>query len=162
MKSIIVAYDQNHAIGYQNKIPWKGMLPADMAHFKGLTIGKAVIMGHTTFDSIGGPLLNRLNIVLSHEQLQLDGVVSVSSLEEAYKVGEQYENVFVIGGAQIYQLALETVDRIYATEIKTAMDHADAYFPALDSKVWQTIDRQDHEPDDENIFAYSFVTYQRY
>ena len=162
MKSIIVAYDQNHAIGYQNHIPWEGMLPADMAHFKQLTVGKAVIMGQTTFKSIGGPLPDRLNIVLSHEKNQHIGVSFVSSLQEAYAISDQFENVFVIGGAQIYQLALDTVERIYATEIKTAMNNADVYFPALDPKIWQMTERQDHEADDENMFAYSFVMYQRY
>ncbi|MBC7746681.1 dihydrofolate reductase [Pedobacter sp.] len=162
MKSIIVAYDRNHAIGYQNKLPWAGMLPADVEHFRQMTTGKAVIMGRNTFDSLGAPLSNRLNIVLSHTKIALEDVVTVTSMEEAYSAAKRYENCFVIGGAQIFQLALQTVDTIYATEVDVAMERADEYFPSVDLSVWKTVNRQSFPADDENMFAYTYVTYERY
>ena len=157
MKYMIVAYDVNRTIGGKNAIPWQGLVPADMKHFRELTTGKTIIMGRNTYDSIGRPLPDRQNIVISRQQLKLDGVAVVSSLTQAYALAEGA--IFIIGGAQIYQLALNDVDTIYVTEIHTATD-GDVYFPEL-SDEWREVAREDHCADEKNAVDYSFVTYTK-
>ena len=157
MKYMIVAYDENRVIGGNNAIPWQGLVPADMKHFRELTAGNTIIMGRNTFDSIWRPLPNRQNIVISRTQQSIAGVTVVSSLAEAYALAER--NIFIIGGTQIYHLALKDVDILYATEIHTAT-HGDIVFPALGDD-WQETAREDHMADEKNKVNYSFVTYTR-
>lgn len=156
--SLVVAYDQKRTIGLNGTIPWLGKLPADMKHFRQITIGGTVLMGRKTFESIGKPLVDRTNIVVTHDQgFEFPGVVVLQSLE-AYQ-NPVAQEVFVIGGAQIYRQVLPYADRVYATEIETSCS-GDTFFPDLDES-WKEIDRERHLKDGTNHYNYSFVTYQR-
>jgi len=159
MKSIIVAYDRNRGIGAANDLLWTRDLPADLRHFKKMTTGHMIIMGRKTFDSIGRALPDRRNIVISHTYLEFEGVEFVSSLEEAYKRAAD-EDIFVIGGGQIYEMAIDTVDRILVTEVD-AVFPAEVFFPDIDPTLWTETSREHHEKDDANKYDYDFVTYER-
>ncbi len=161
MKKIIVAYDKNYGIGAHNDLLWQRDLPADLQHFKQLTIGHPVIMGRNTYLSIGRPLPGRRNIVICYQDEVIDGVEVVTSLEAAYALAGSDQDVFVIGGGQIYSLAFDTVDQIIATEVNAQFDQATIFFPAVEAEVWREIDRQHHQADDRNLYDYDFVTYQR-
>ncbi len=158
MKCIVVAYDTNRAIGANGDIPWIGKLPADMRHFRELTTGNTVIMGRKTYDSIGKPLPNRTNIVVTKQDVTIDGAIVVNSINEAYEKADS-DKVCIIGGAQIYELTLNTVDTIYATEINTK-SNGDVFFPTI-SDEWVETAREDFEADETNLFDYSFVTYTK-
>lgn len=138
-------------------IPWRGLLPADMRHFKELTMDKTVVMGRKTFESIGRPLPYRQNIVISRQDIEYDNVEVVHSLAHAYASAR--DEVAIIGGAEIYRLALDDVDVIYATEIQTVSD-GDTFFPVL-SSAWIETAREDHKADENNKFDYSFVTFTK-
>lgn len=160
MKSIVVAYDKNGGIGADNDLLWKRELPADLRHFRDLTHGDAVIMGRKTFESIGGALGGRKNIVISHYFKVQDGVVFARNLQEAYKEAEG-SDISVIGGGSIYEQALPDVDRIYATEVRAVFPNATVFFPKLDRSVWHEVTREPHRADGTNKYDYDFVTYQR-
>lgn len=161
MKASIVAYDRNRVIGDRGNIPWQGKMRADAYYFRDMTSGHPVIMGRGTYEAMGRLLPNRQNIIVTHQNLDVDGAIVVSSLDEAYKIAEVLdENVFVIGGGQIYETAMSDIDTIYATEIDASTD-GDAYFPAIDSAVWRETAREHHEADEKNIYNYDFVTYER-
>ena len=159
MKSIVVAYDNNRAIGKNNAMPWQGQMPADMVRFKELTINKTVIMGRKTFESIGHPLPYRQNIVISRQDIAYDeeGVLVVHSLAHAYAAAEC--EIVVIGGAEVYGMALDEVDVIYATEIHSVF-HGDTFFPKL-SDAWVETSRENYAADNLNMYDYSFVTYTK-
>ena len=161
MKSIVVAYDKNYGIGAHNDLLWQRNLPADLRHFKEITTGHAIIMGRKTYESINRPLPNRQNIVLSRDDEVIEGVEVVHSLDEAYAAVEPGKEAFVIGGGQIFSLAFDTIDRIYATEVEATFDQADVFFPAIDLSVWKETAREHHEADERNLYAYDFVTYDR-
>jgi len=160
MKNILVAYDQNYGIGAANDLLWLRDLPADLRHFRDLTTSNAIIMGRKTFDSIGRPLPNRQNIVISHQPLIIEGVTVLDTLEKAYAAVDLDKEAFVIGGGEIYRLALDTADRIYATEVQETF-RADVFFPALDKTIWHETTRQHHVADDKNKYSFDFVTYER-
>lgn len=160
MKSIVVAYDKNYGIGADNDLLWLHDLPADLKHFKELTTGGAVIMGRRTYESIGRPLPNRRNIVISRQPLEFDGVTVVDSLEKAYAAADPDEETFVIGGGQIYQLAMDSIDRIYATEVREEFP-AQVFFPPVDSSIWKEVARDHHAADKKNKYDFDFVTYDR-
>ncbi|MDB5177839.1 MAG: dihydrofolate reductase, partial [Candidatus Saccharibacteria bacterium] len=130
MKRIIVAYDKNRGIGASNDLLWVRDLPADLRHFRELTTGSTVVMGRKTYESIGKPLANRDNIVISRSPLEIEGVKTVSSLDKAYKLAST-EDVYIIGGGQIYNMALETVDEVVATEVDETFPQAEIFFPPL-------------------------------
>ena len=155
--SIIVGIDAGRGIGVDNTLPWR--LPEDMAHFKRATTGHPIIMGRKTFDSIGRPLPNRRNIVITRNtDWRKDGVEVVHSLAAATAlVGT--DEAFVIGGAQIYEEALPLADRLIITEIGKRFA-CDAFFPSIDQAQWQEISRERFHSDANN-FDYAFVTYQR-
>lgn len=159
MKNIIVAYDKNRGIGAANDLLWVRDLPADLQHFKELTTGSSIIMGRRTYESIGRPLPNRQNIVISRDMQAADGVIVVRSLAEAYAAAMS-ENVYVIGGGQIYQLAIDEVDRVIATEVNESFP-AEVFFPAINPKIWMEVSREHHEKDDANKYSYDFVIYER-
>lgn len=161
MKNIFVAYDKNHGIGAQNDLLWQRSLPADLRRFKDITTGGAIIMGRKTFDSIGRPLPGRQNIVISHDKKEHEGTIAVDSLEAAYDSVESGREVFVIGGGQIYALAMDSVDRIFATEVDGAFDHADVFFPKIDMLIWHETSREHHQSDEQNLYNYDFVIYER-
>lgn len=161
MKSILVAYDKNLGVGANNDLLWQRDLPADLQRFKDLTTGNAIIMGRKTFESIGRPLPNRQNIVISRTSDPIEGVTLVDSLSAAYDAVEADRETFVIGGGQIYALAMDSVDRIFATEVDAVFDNADIFFPAIDKTLWQETNRAHHDADERNLYSYDFVTYER-
>nr|AIA15565.1 Dihydrofolate reductase [uncultured bacterium] len=158
MKSIVVAYDSHRGIGASNDLLWQRDLPADLAHFKQLTMGGSLIMGRNTFESIGRALPGRENIVVTHRSLDVVDVVAVDSLAKAYE--SAHGNQFIIGGGQIYTQSLPDVDVVYATEVHASFSQAEVFFPELD-KNWREVSREAHVADDRNKYAYDFVTYAR-
>ena len=160
MKRIIIAYDQNRGIGASNDLLWLRDLPSDLQHFKELTSGSAVVMGRKTYESIGRPLLNRQNIVISRQPIDIDGVIVVPSLEEAYHVATT-DDIYVIGGGQIYEIALGSVDEVVATEVQASFPRAEIFFSPLDSDTWREVSREHHEADERNKYAFDFVVYAR-
>lgn len=159
VKAIIVAYDKNYGIGANNDLLWN--LPADLKHFKEQTTGNAVIMGFNTYKSLGKPLPNRQNIIVSHVKDPIEGFQVVGSLEEAYKIVEPQRQTFIIGGGMIYKLAFDTVDRIIATEVDALFDNATVFFPEVDKSEWHEISREKHQADANNPYNYDFVVYER-
>lgn len=162
MISLIVARADNGVIGHQNKMPWH--IPAELKHFKSRTLGKPIIMGRKTFESLGRVLPGRPHVVISRSEQSLpDNCYGVTSLDQAIEQALSLatdDEVVVIGGAEIYQQALPRVDRLYLTEVHLEPE-GDTFFPDLDSAVWQETERTDVPASDESAIAYSIVTYQR-
>ena len=162
MKSIkaIVAVDENWAIGRQGDLLCH--LPADMRHFKQVTMGHSIVMGRKTFESFPRrPLPGRQNIVITRNaDWQYPGVTVVHSLEEAVQAAET-ETVFVIGGAQVYELALPCFDELHLTLIHARWASADVFFPALDLNEWQEVSREHHTSDHRNAYEFDFITLKR-
>lgn len=164
MISLIVAKADNDVIGAGNQMPWH--IPSELAHFKRRTMGKPMIMGRKTFESLGRVLPGRPHVVISRQSLQLpENCYSVMSLEEAISCARSLnasldDEVIVIGGADIYRQALPLVDTLYLTEVHLA-PQGDAYFPALDLNQWQETERTDVPAGTDSAIAYSIVTYQR-
>ena len=162
MIASIAAYDRNRTIGSNGHIPWQGKMRADARFFRDMTLGHPVIMGRGTYESMGRLLPNRLNIIVTSHNSSIPDAIVVSSLPEAYdKAQASDEQAFVIGGGQIYTAAMDDIDRIYATEIDAHTD-GDAHFPAIDPAKWHEISREHHEADEQNIYDYDFVIYERY
>jgi dihydrofolate reductase len=161
MKSIVVAYDQAHGIGADNDLLWQRNLPADLAHVKRITTGGSVVMGRRTFESIGRPLPNRENIVITSTPTGVVGVLSAASLESAYDLARY--PIFVIGGGTVYHQVLEdeAIDRVYATEVQATFPQATVFFPELPADKWRETARESHAADEANAYAYDFVTYDR-
>jgi dihydrofolate reductase len=159
MKSIIVAYDKRNGIGAANDLLWKNDLPADLKHFKNITTGSTIIMGRKTYESIGKPLPNRQNIVISSSMSPVSGIDVVHSLDEAFDIAEG-PDAFVIGGGQIYKIAIDRVDRIYATEVQGEFN-AEVFFPVIDKTIWKEISREHHEKDTQNKYNYNYVIYEK-
>jgi len=156
--SIIAAVDENWVIGKKGGLPWR--LPADLKHFKALTTGHTVIMGRKTYDSIGKPLPDRINIVVSSNDLNLPGCVVVKSIEKALKSAPDNKEVFIMGGAQIYNQFLPLAHKLYLTKIHHQFD-GDIFFPKLDLSEWKEIGKQDFEADEKNPYRYSFITLEK-
>jgi dihydrofolate reductase len=155
--TIVVATDAKRGIGINNTLPWR--LPEDLAHFKRITSGHPIIMGRKTFDSIGRPLPNRRNIVITRNpDWRHDGVESAGSLDDAIALAGDAE-AYLIGGAQIFAQALPLTDRLIVTEIDKTFA-CDTFFPPLDPLQWREIARERHHSD-LNECDYAFVTYQR-
>lgn len=154
--SIIVAMANNRIIGLNNTMPWH--LPADLAWFKKNTLNKPIIMGRKTFESIGRPLPGRHNIIISRSQQNSDNplITWVTSLSEAIDVAKNSEEVFIIGGGNIYQQALPYVDRLYLTHINANLA-GDTWFPDyLSDSKWQQVSIEHHCHDDKNAYDYTF------
>lgn len=160
MRYIIVAYDRQRAIGANNTLPWAGRMKTDMRRVRELTTGNAIIMGRRTFESIGRPLPNRQNIVVTTKGVDVPGVLSVASLDEAYNAVDAGKHAFIFGGGKLYASAIDTVDEIIATEIDTVIEGADVFFPELGDN-WRESSREHFDADDENIYAFDFVLYTR-
>jgi dihydrofolate reductase len=157
--SLIAAMGKHRVIGIENRLPWR--LPADMKHFRALTMGKPVLMGRKTFDSIGKPLPGRTNIVVSQDpDFHPEGVTVARSIAEALAAERDAAEIMVIGGASFYTQLLPRAQRLYLTEIHQAFD-GDAFFPAWDPHEWREIQREDHAADGDNIHPYSFITLAR-
>ena len=162
MKTIkaIVAVDENGAIGRQGDLLCH--LPADMRHFKEMTMGHSIVMGRKTFESFPRrPLPGRQNLVITRSAgWQYPGVIVAHSLEQAIALAET-DTVFIIGGAQIYEQALPVVDVLHLTLIHARWASADVYFPALDPNQWQEVEREHHTSDHRNAYEYDFITLKR-
>ena len=162
MKSIeaIVAIDENGAIGRQGNLLCH--LPADMKHFKEVTMGSSIIMGRKTFESFPRrPLPGRQNIVITRNAAwQYPGVTVVHSVEEAIAAAET-DTVFVIGGADVYEQTLPLVEVLHLTLIHARWASADVFFPALDMNEWQEVSREHHESDHRNAYEFDFITLKR-
>lgn len=157
--SIIVAMAKNRVIGANNTLPWH--LPADLKHFKSLTMGHHIIMGRKTYESIGKPLPGRTSVVVTRNTgYSLPGVIVVNSLPAAIKACGNDDEIFVIGGAELYRQAIDLADRIYLTEIEADIA-GDAHFTEFDSKMWRETGRESHSPDEKNLHPYHFVSYCR-
>ena len=158
--SMIVAMAENRVIGLDNKMPWH--LPADLQFFKRVTLGKPVIMGRKTYQSIGRPLPGRKNIVLSRDtELVIEGVECVQTLEQAQKLVGDVDEVMIIGGATIYEQFLSQADRLYLTFIDLDTE-GDTHFPDYQSmSEWKESEREVHLKDEKNGYDYQFVTLDR-
>ena len=156
----IVAVDENWAIGRQGDLLCH--LPADMRHFKQVTTGYSIVMGRKTFESFPRrPLPGRQNIVITRNAgWQYPGVTVVHSVEEAIAAAET-DTVYIIGGAQVYELALPLVEVLHLTVIHARWASADAFFPALDMSEWQEVSREHHQSDHRNAYEFDFVTLKR-
>lgn len=157
--SIVVGYDRNRAIGAGGDLPWGRNLPADLRRVRELTLGKTIVMGRKTFESISRALPGRENIVLSRSALDVADVIAVSSLTEAYARASK-EDIVIFGGSSVYEQALPDVDVVYATEVDAEFPDPDAFFPELDES-WKEVARESHAADDRNLYDYDFVTYAK-
>lgn len=161
--SAIVAMSENNAIGKDNDLPWR--LPEDLKFFKRTTVGKPVLMGRKTFESLGKPLVNRLNIVISsNKNLDLpEGVLLYDSIEKGIERlrQEDTDEGFIIGGAKIYEQTIAELDRIYITRVHTEINDADAYFPHVDHSHWKLAWKEAHEADEKHAYSFTFLRWER-
>jgi len=155
--TIIVAASENLVIGYKNALPW--YISEDLKHFKKITINHSVIMGRKTFESIGKPLKDRRNIVISRDKtLKIEGVEVVNSLDDAiYRTKDQNE-IFIIGGEQIYKMAMPIATNMHITKVYTNIE-GDAFFPAFDESEWKILSQNDLESNEG--LKFSFIDYER-
>ncbi|MDD5146159.1 MAG: type 3 dihydrofolate reductase [Candidatus Pacebacteria bacterium] len=157
--SIIAAVADNMVIGKNNALPWH--LPADFEYFKKVSLGKPIIMGARTFESIGKALPGRTNIVLSNNpSYRADGCLVASDLEAALKLAEPADEVMIGGGASVYKQFLPLADKMYLTFVHHNFE-GDTFFPEFDNNHWQEIFREDRKADEKNSYAYSFVVFER-
>jgi len=157
--ALIVAMAENRVIGRNNQLPWR--IPADLRHFKALTLGKPVIMGRKTYESIGRPLPGRDNIVITADSgYQAEGCQVVHSVEQALEAAGSCEEAMIIGGANLYRQTLENADRLYLTLVK-AEPEGDTWFPEIELQQWREIERQAHTADESNEYDYDFVVLER-
>lgn len=157
--SMIAAMDRNRLIGVNNSLPWH--LPADFAHFKQTTMGKPILMGRKTFESIGRALPGRQNIVLTRNtELQFEGCVTAVSFEHAVELVADAEELMVIGGSSIYQALLDKANRLYITYVQAEF-YGDAWFPEISEQEWCRVSTQVRPADENNIYDCEFVTYER-
>ncbi len=159
--SAIVAVAKNNVMGRDNDIPW--YLPADLKYFKKTTLNRHIIMGRKTFQSIGRPLPKRTNIVVTRQPYFIaTGIITAHSvdqaLEMAYDNGE--EEVFIIGGAQIYEATMQYWDRLYLTQVDLTVD-GDTFFPEVDFSEWKQIINDPHEPDEKNEHPFTFKIFEK-
>ncbi len=156
--SLIAAVSENGVIGKGDGLPWH--LPPDMQHFKQSTMGKPVVMGRKTFETLEKPLPGRTNIIVTRQaNYNQDGCVVVHSLEEAYQAAGDAEEVMIAGGAAIYKAALPVADRMYLTRIHETFE-GDVFFPDFNWREWREVEREDYS-DSDQPYDYSFVTYER-
>ena len=157
--SLVVAMARNRVIGRDNQLPWH--LPADLKHFKAITIGKPVVMGRKTYESIGRPLPERTNIVVTRDpDYRAEGCLVVNSAEAAIEAAGAVDEVMIIGGGQFYEEMLPRADRLYLTEVHEDVE-GDAWFPEFDRGAWRELEREDCQPDERNPHAYSFLVLER-
>jgi dihydrofolate reductase len=155
--SIVVAISENHVIGKDNKLLWH--MPNDLKHFKEITTGHTVIMGRKTYESVGKPLPKRRNIIITRQAITIEGCEVVNSIEAALALCAGEQEVFIVGGAEIYKQAMRLTDRIYLTIIHKEFE-GDSFFPEINNEEWKSVAREDHQPDEKNPLPYSFITYE--
>ncbi|KGL59594.1 MULTISPECIES: dihydrofolate reductase [unclassified Polaribacter] len=161
MITIIAAIAKNNALGKDNDLIW--YLPGDLKRFKKTTTGHHILMGRNTFESIGKPLPNRTSIIITrNEKYFKDGCLVANSLEEAVELAKEDDQIFIIGGAQVYKYAME--NNIGDTLDITLVHHefeADVFFPEIDPEIWKEVAREDFKADEKNKFDYSFLRFQK-
>jgi len=159
MVTIIAAIANNNALGKNNQLIWH--LPADLIRFKKTTLNHYVIMGRKTFESLKKPLPNRTNVIVTrNKNYKAEGCIVVHSLKEALKVSKNEKNIFILGGAKIYEQTIKFADKLDLTLVHHTFD-ADAFFPEIDKTIWKESFRYDLKADEKNKYNYSFVTYTR-
>lgn len=156
--SLIAAIDENNGLGKDNQLLCH--LPADLKYFKATTLGKPIIMGRKTFESIGKPLPGRKNIVMSRQPFKVEGVEWAKNLEDALTKAGNVPEIMIIGGANIFSQALPLANRLYLTKIHHQFN-SDAHFPSVDMQKWQCISSQHHAEDSENKYALTFFCYEK-
>jgi dihydrofolate reductase len=159
MLTLVVAMAHDRVIGRDNEMPWH--LPADLKHFKSITLGKPVVMGRRTYESIGRPLPGRLNIVITRDHgYEAPGCTVVASLDAALAAAGDAQEVMVIGGANLYAQVIERAERMYLTLIDAELE-GDTHFPEYDAQAWRVCAREPHPADEKNAYPYEFVTLER-
>ena len=156
--TIVVAISENHVIGKDNKLLW--YLPNDLKHFKDITTGHTVIMGRKTYESVGKPLPKRRNIIITRQDITIEGCEVVSSIEAAVALCKDEEEVFIVGGAEIYKQSMHLTNRIYLTIVHKEFD-GDSFFPEIAKSEWHEVHHEDYQPDEKNSLPYSFITFER-
>ena len=157
--SLVVAASSNNGIGRDGGLPWH--LPDDLRQFKRLTTGKAVIMGRSTYESIGRPLPDRRNIVMTRNaDYVADGCDLVSSVSEAMDAVEGADETMIIGGGQVYRDFLPLADRIYLTRVHAEVE-GDTYFPEIDESTWQLVSSEHHAADEKHRYAFDVMVFER-
>jgi dihydrofolate reductase len=157
--SIIVAFDQNRLIGNNNQLPWH--LPADLKHFRAITMGHHMIMGRKTFESIGKPLPGRTSVIVTRQRdYHHEGCIVVGSMDEAIRECTGQEEVFIIGGAQIFECTMPMAQKLHITQIHHAFE-GDTWFPEISPKEWTLVSETHHPADEKNQWEYSFLEYVR-
>jgi dihydrofolate reductase len=158
--ALIVAMADDRVIGRAGGLPWH--LPADLAHFKKITMGHAIVMGRKTYESIGRPLPGRQTVVLTrqHDFAAAPTVIVAADLDQALQRVADDDEIFVVGGAEVYRQALPRAERIYVTRVHARVD-GDVHFPDFDVRQWQLVDETHCEVDDRNPLPYSFQVFQR-
>lgn len=157
--SIIAAMGRNRVIGRENRLPWH--LPNDLRHFKALTLGKPLLMGRKTWESLPGLLPGRRHLVISRNpHYEAKGAETAYSLAEAIAIAGPVEEVMLIGGGELYAQALPLAQRLYLTLVDAELE-GDTFFPQYEAADWQLMQQQDHVADDRHVFGYSFLDYQR-
>jgi len=156
--SIVVAFSSNHVIGRNNALPWR--LSNDLQHFKLLTLGKTIVMGRKTYDSIGKLLPGRDTVIMTkNPNFRVRGASVISHVDEIALLPTRSDEIMIVGGSSIYDLFLEICDTLYVTEVKATLE-GDAFFPDIDPAVWLQSHRESHAADQKNEYDYDFVTYQ--
>jgi dihydrofolate reductase len=159
MISFIVAMDENGVIGKENHLPWR--LPEDLKFFKRTTMGHVIVMGRRTFESIGKPLPGRINVVLTrNDHFRAEGCKIVHSPEDVLAMSKQYEEIFIIGGASIFQIFLPYAERLYMTKIHHEFA-GDTYFPEMNWSEWRLVETKKGKRDEQNPYDYEFQLYIR-
>ncbi|KTC80514.1 dihydrofolate reductase [Legionella cherrii] len=158
MISLIAAIDEAGGLGLNNQLLCH--LPADLQHFKSITMGKPIIMGRKTFASIGKPLPGRLNVVLSRSIAAIEGVLVCDSLENAMMKTQEFPEIMIIGGAELFTEAMNKATRLYITRIHHQFT-ADVFFPEIDSSIWHCQDKQFRQHDEKNKYDMTFYIYER-
>ena len=161
MITIIAAIAKNNALGKNNDLIWH--LPEDLKRFKKVTTGHHILMGRNTFESIGRPLPNRTTIIITkNENYVQEGCLIANSVEQAIKMAHEDDQIFIIGGAQVYEYAMkhDFADALDITLVHHEFD-ADVFFPEIDSSIWKRVEREDFIADEKNKFDYSFIRYKK-
>ncbi len=160
MVTIIAAIAENNALGKDNQLIW--YLPADLKRFKKTTLNHVVIMGRKTFESLGKPLPNRTNIIITRDKNYIaEGCVVVNSIKEALEyAAKEDENPFILGGAEIYKQVMSSTDKLDITFVHHKFE-ADVFFPEIDKTIWKETSRENFKADDKNKYDYSFVIFER-
>ncbi|MBB72826.1 MAG: type 3 dihydrofolate reductase [Legionellales bacterium] len=157
--ALIAAMAKNRAIGKDNQLLWH--LPADLAHFKALTLDKPIVMGRKTYESIGRPLPRRQNIIVTRDEAYTaEGCEVVHSLPAALDCGHDATEIMIIGGAGIYAQAIDMAQRMYLTMVDVELP-GDCFFPQWDPNEWHVVEREHHQADDKNAYDYTFMTLER-